>query len=180
MWGILALELLLEVLIRPKGYSLLMESDKAFAPSTARHISTFHILFEGLALATFVPELWCLLDTDDICTGEMWYSRLRASTDAVLGEDTGAVANGRFLMGLTALRFFGVVRHWKQMWINNTFQASDQERIARNQLPATTWISATDSIASAPTLQKKLQRRRERRKRKSDVSFACYCKDGFS
>jgi hypothetical protein len=171
VWVILVSELFLEVLIRPKGYSDLMESDRAFAPSTARHISTFHIVFEGIALVTFIPELWSLIDTDDSYTQGALYSRLRASMDAVLGEDARTVTFGRFLMGLTALRLFGVVRHWKQMWINNTFQASDQEGIDRNQLPAATRISSADSIGSVPTIQKSVQKVRERRKRKSDVRF---------
>lgn len=169
MWVILVSELFLEVLIRPNGYSDLMESDRAFAPSTARHISTFHVVFEGIALITFIPELWPLIDTDHIFTRGALYSRLRASMDAVLGEDAQTVTFGRFLMGLTALRFFGVVRHWKQMWINNTFRASDQEGIDRNQLPSATRISSTDSIGSVPTTQKSRQKVRERRKRKSDV-----------
>eukprot|EP00980_Cylindrotheca_fusiformis_P021686 scaffold8529_cov137-Cylindrotheca_fusiformis.AAC.16 len=168
VWGILVVELLLEILIRPKGYSHLMESDKAFAPSTARHISTFHIFFEGIALVTFIPEFWCLVDETESCYRGQWYSRLTASEDAILGEDSTTVVLGRFMMGLTALRFFGVVRHWKQMWINSTFHASDQDRQARNQHPPTLWTSATDSAASAPTLKKSIMKRRERMKRKTD------------
>ena len=35
---------------------------------------------------------------------------------------------GRFLVGLTFLRSFGLARHWKQMWLNHTYEGNDRER----------------------------------------------------
>ena len=120
-----------ETLIRPPGYFDLIESDKAYAPSTMRHINRFHLVFEAFALLTFVPEFRCALDGDNVCNRSQLLSRVRASTDAVLGDTHAAAARGHFILGLTALRFFGVVRHWKQMWINNTFRAVKVEGIVK-------------------------------------------------
>jgi hypothetical protein len=124
------LELLFEALIRPAGYMKLIESDKAFAPSTARYINRFHLIFETFGLLTFFPEFRCLLQ-EDVCNRNSLFSRVRASTDAVLGDTHADSARGRFLLGITALRFFGVVRHWKQMWITNTFRAVKVEGIVK-------------------------------------------------
>jgi hypothetical protein len=123
-----------------------MESDKAFAPSTARHINTFHIFFEGLALATFLPEFWCITDQDGVYSGNAMFSRVRSSLDAILGENEADILKGRFHLGLTALRFFGVVRHWKQMWINKTFHAIDTVTIEPNKYtPTQASLSRADS-----------------------------------
>ena len=125
------MELIFETLIRPSGYFELIESDKAYAPSTARHINRFHLVFEALGLLTFVPEFRCAIEGDNVCNRSTTFSRVRASTDAVLGDTHADAARGQFLLGLTALRFFGVVRHWKQMWINNTFRAVKVEGIVK-------------------------------------------------
>ena len=129
IWSILVLELLFEVLIRPKGYSALIESDKAFAPSTARHINSFHLVFETLALATFIPEFSCISDSG--CQRNSIFSRVQASMDSILGETKADAARGRFLLGLTALRLFSVVRHWKKMWIHHTSRPVKREGIEK-------------------------------------------------
>jgi hypothetical protein len=118
------------MLIRPSGYVKLIESDKAFAPSTARYINRFHLVFEFFGLLTFLPEFRCLVQ-EDVCYRDSRFSRVRASTDAVLGDTHAAAARGRFLLGITALRFFGVVRHWKQMWIQNTFRPVEAEGVVK-------------------------------------------------
>jgi hypothetical protein len=109
-----------EMLIRPKGYGDLIQSDKAFAPSTARHINRFHLVFEIIALLTFIPELTCTRNIEMCMSGSI-FSRVQASLYATLGSSSAEAAKGRFILGLTALRCFGLVRHWKQMWINKTF-----------------------------------------------------------
>jgi hypothetical protein len=128
VWSILALELIFEVLIRPKDYTDLVNSEKAFAPSAARHINRFHLFFETLALITFFPEFSCVADAH-FCQRSTSLSKVQASLDAVLGESHAMSAQGRFILGLTALRFFGVVRHWKQMWIMNTFKPKSKDGI---------------------------------------------------
>jgi hypothetical protein len=135
VWIILFLELVLELMIRPSNYYQLIKSDKAFAPSTARYISNFHLFFEFLALVTYIPEFQCAGDADSSCTRGALLSRVRASAHAILGPTHGDAAWGRFVLGLSSLRFFGVVRHWKQMWINNTFHPTKREGIEKWLFP---------------------------------------------
>lgn len=137
MWSILVLELIFEVLIRPKDYSELVNSEKAFAPSAARHINRFHLFFETLSLITFFPEFSCVTDAQS-CQRDSSFSRVQASIDAVLGDSHATSARGRFILGITALRFFGVVRHWKQMWIMNTFKPT-------GKVNHDSWLSRHDS-----------------------------------
>jgi hypothetical protein len=49
------------------------------------------------------------------------FSLMDAALSATLGTSSARAAFGRFRIGLAALRLFGLVRHWKQMWIKNTF-----------------------------------------------------------
>ncbi len=82
--------------------------------------------------------------------------------EAILGDTHGEAARGHFLMGVTALRFFGVVRHWKQMWINNTFRPVKRQGIEK-------WIfrneRAADSLRSAAPLNS------QRKRKNDDVSL---------
>ena len=133
IWTILALELIFEAMIRPSNYFNLIESDKAFAPSTARYINRFHLFFETLALLTYVPEFQCVVT--DVCTRNEYLSRVAASWKAVLGPTHGDSAFGRLMMGLTSLRFFGVIRHWKQMWISSTFKTGKRYGIEKLIFP---------------------------------------------
>lgn len=134
VWIILVLELVVELMIRPNIYYQLIKSDKAFAPSTARYISNFHLFFEFLALVTYIPEFQCAGGPES-CTRESLLSRVKASGNAILGPKHGDAAWGRFILGLSSLRFFGVIRHWKQMWINNTFQPTKREGIEKWLFP---------------------------------------------
>lgn len=134
VWSVLVLELIFEVIIRPPRYSELIQSDRAFAPSTARYINRFHLIFEGIALITYVPNFACL-SADDICWRESRFSRVMASMDAIVGETHAQSAKGRFFLGLTVLRLFGLIRHWKQMFINNTFQSVKREGIEKWLIP---------------------------------------------
>ena len=131
IWSILVLELIFEVIIRPPGYSDLIQSDRAFAPSTARYINRFHLIFEGIALITYIPNFACLA-TGDICSR---MSRVLASMDAVIGKTPAQSAKGRFFLGLTVLRLFGLIRHWKQMFINNTFHSVKRDGIEKWLIP---------------------------------------------
>jgi hypothetical protein len=130
VWCLLVLELIFEIIIRPKGYADLIESDRAFAPSTARHINQFHMFFEVIALVTFLPEFQCI-DPNKTCRQNSVFSSVGSSLDAIIGETHAISARGRFLMGLTVLRLFGLIRHWKQMFINNTFRPTKREGIEK-------------------------------------------------
>lgn len=134
IWSILVLELIFEVVIRPQRYSELIQSDRAFAPSTARYINRFHLIFEGIALITYVPNFVCLAP-DDVCWRESRFSRVLASMDAIIGKTHAQSAKGRFFLGLTVLRLFGLIRHWKQMFISNTFQSVKREGIEKWLIP---------------------------------------------
>jgi hypothetical protein len=120
VWSILAAELLLEWAIRPPDYSTLIHSEKAFAPSTARNINGFHLFFEALSLAVFIPNFICLFKR--ACSESVPFSGLWASIHSVTGPTLWDACLGRLTIGLRALRMFSMVRHWKKMRINNTFR----------------------------------------------------------
>ena len=122
VWFILVMELLLEFLIRPPDYSALMQSEKAFAPSTARHINVFHLVMESFALILFAPRFRCVANEDNCGTRGVIGPGLRASIDALSGDNEGLIALGRFFLGLHFLRTFGLIRHWKQVWLKSTFE----------------------------------------------------------
>jgi hypothetical protein len=154
VWIVLAVELIFEVIIRPNNYYKLIKSDKAFAPSTARYISSFHLFFEVLALFTYIPEFGCAADSESCTRGEL-LSRVSASASAILGPTHGDAAWGRFKMGLTSLRFFGVIRHWKQMWINNTFHPVKREGIEKWLFPREKEVQDTERIRPIFNRQKR-------------------------
>jgi class 3 adenylate cyclase len=134
VWIILVFELLLEFLIRPEDYRHMVESDKAFAPSTARHISLFHLIFESLALIIFCPSFRCVGDRDK-CNRSLFGAGIKASMDAITAEEHALASLGRFLLGLHFLRAFGLIRHWKQMWLKNTFEGdTSNSKIIRRLL----------------------------------------------
>jgi hypothetical protein len=120
VWIILGLELFFEFLIRPEDYHELITSDKAFAPSTARHINSFHLFFESLSLLLFIPQLPCVFKQQ--CGDDIYFSAIWASIHAVTDHDGGRAAWARARLGLTFLKAFGLFRHWKKMWINRTFE----------------------------------------------------------
>jgi hypothetical protein len=122
VWIILAIELIFEFIIRPPNYFDLMQSEKAFAPATARHINRYHLFCEVLALLLFIPQMSCVFD--NFCGESMPLSLVQASIDAITSQSTWKAAAGRVVIGLTFLRVFGLVRHWKQMWLSHTFVGS--------------------------------------------------------
>ena len=137
----MVLELILELIVRPKGYSELIQSDKAFSPSTARHISRFHIIFESIALVTYIPEFRCI--GSEFCEMDSVFSRVSSSIDYITGGSQGISARGRFLLGLTVLRLFGPIRHWKQMFINENLRPSQSEGL-RGEDPRDSFTSVND------------------------------------
>ena len=126
VWIILCLELLFEVLIRPPDYADLIVSEKAFSPPTARNINRFHLFFESLALGLFIPQFYCAF-RPSICGERVWLGAIKASIDAVTSSHLGEAMAGRIVLGLRFLRVFGLLRHWKQMWLMHTFDESKTE-----------------------------------------------------
>jgi hypothetical protein len=120
VWIILVLELVFEVLIRPTGYQALTQSAKAYAPSTARFLNKFHLAFEVLALVLFIPELWCIFDSNYNCSEAVAMNMVQSSLKSVLGPHRLECFAGMCMFAFARLRIFGVVRHWKLMWINSS------------------------------------------------------------
>lgn len=56
------------------------------------------------------------------CAEQPFLSRAKAPLYALTNHSGGTAILGRLDLSLTFLRAFGLVRHWKQMWINNAFQ----------------------------------------------------------
>lgn len=121
-----------EYLVRPPDYAELIDSDQAYAPSTARHINVYHLVSETIALLLFIPEFKCLYK--DQCGELVTFSGLWASVGSVDGSHSGHAALSRLCLGLNSLRLFGLVRHWKQMWINNTFTDESRSNLVRRFL----------------------------------------------
>jgi hypothetical protein len=120
IWVVLVLELVFEVFIRPDGYQNLIISDKAYAPSTVRYINFFHLMVESISLALFVPEFTCIFSGAS-CTARLPFSIFNSLLLSVVGSNKQEAFFGHAFIALTRLRVFGLVRHWKNMWITRTF-----------------------------------------------------------
>lgn len=138
VWAILVLELLFETFIRPDGYQFLVVSDKAFAPDVVRYINAFHLVVESLSLVMFIPEFYCLF-TNESCGTRYRFSFHQAAVLVATGSTRVQVFYGRAFLAAIRLRVFGLVRHWKTMWITNTALYSTginrQRRILQNLFP---------------------------------------------
>jgi len=134
VWIVLILELLFEGLIRPKDYDELRVSDRAFSPSTARNINTFHLCFESVALLLFLPNFPCLFN-QEMCGDDIFFSGVYGAIHAITSDRGSEQAFGRFILGLTFLRVFSLVRHWKQMWLSHVFETEGpNSKVVRNLL----------------------------------------------
>lgn len=131
IWTILTLELLLEVFIRPDGYYSTIRSDKAFTPTTVRFISGLHLFVESISLAFFTPEFFCLFDSTMTCGGRPRFSFLNATILAIAGTDRIRALAGRAFYACIRFRVFGLVRHWRNMWINTSFLKRTPQRLLR-------------------------------------------------
>jgi hypothetical protein len=107
--------------VRPDGYHSLCISEKAYAPSTVRYINSFHLFVECISLALFIPEFLCLWTKTYTCGDRPVFSYFNAAYMSILGPNRSNAFFGRAYLALVRLRVFGLVRHWKNMWINNTF-----------------------------------------------------------
>lgn len=130
VWIVLVLELMLEVFILPEGYRRLVVSEKAYAPATARHISMIHLVIETAMLALFIPEFLCVFASDrsQSCSERTPFSYCNATLMAVTGPTRLDCLYGKAFLALTRLRVFGLVRHWQNMWIANTFMKNKRKK----------------------------------------------------
>ena len=113
------LELLFEVFIRPDGYKSLILSEKAFTPETVRYINSLHLTVEAISLGVFVPEFLCILTPTHCCGDKFDFSFMNALFYAILGPARWQAALGRAHLALIRLRIFGLIRHFRKMWINH-------------------------------------------------------------
>jgi hypothetical protein len=120
VWCILLLELILEWLIRPTDYFSLTVSDKAFAPSTQRYLDSFHFCFEVIALLLFIPSFFGVSSREGCGSRDRW-TGLNSALIAVVGDTKQQAFVGRLYLGLTVLRIYGLIRHWRNMWLANAF-----------------------------------------------------------
>ena len=120
IWTILVIELIFEVFIRPDDFGALIVSDKAFTPTTVRYISFLHLAIEFISLIFFIPEFVCLF-TDEECDGRPRFSFLNSSLLGIISTDRILVLASKAFFACIRLRVFGLVRHWKNMWIKRTF-----------------------------------------------------------
>ncbi len=120
VWLVLVLELVTEVFIRPDGFRRLTISDKAYAPTTLRYINNFHLVVETFCLMVFIPEFLCIWNSDS-CSKRYAFSFHNAVLLGIVGPSRRDCFYGRGYMALIRLRIFGLVRHWRNMWITNTF-----------------------------------------------------------
>jgi hypothetical protein len=146
IWTVLVVELVFEVFIRPDRYRKLIRSDKAYTPTTVRYISGIHLIVEFISLAFFVPEFLCLFQPTLTCDGRPVWGFMNATMLAVTGFSTSQALAGRAIYACIRLRVFGLVRHWKNMWINRTFlkhgrQGQQQLTIEESNLNRTSGLT---------------------------------------
>jgi hypothetical protein len=103
----------------------LITTEKAYSPATARNINSFHVIFETLALLLYIPRFPCAFR--GACGTNSYFGLLHAALGATLGDNRES-AFGRFVLGLSFLRAFGLVRHWKQMWVKRTFDKDSGDK----------------------------------------------------
>jgi hypothetical protein len=125
VWTSLVFELILECIIRPHNYWELVRTERAFNPTTARYMNFFHIFFETASLMLFLPQLPCAFG--GLCGSDARLTILWAANTAMTSVSQREAALGRFFLGLTFLRAFGLFRHWKKMWMSFTYKKDKDE-----------------------------------------------------
>ena len=168
VWCILVVELILEVFIRPDGYHSLIMSEKAYAPLTVRSINAFHLSVEIISLGVFVPEFLCLLTPKYSCSGRPPFSFFNAAFLSVVGPTRLDAFYGRAYMGLTRLRVFGLVRHWKNMWINNSF-VNKNWKLKEARFGLFTGVFAPARVRPIDTMPRSEASKQERQVRKENA-----------
>mmetsp|Transcript_16208 Transcript_16208/g.32268 ORF Transcript_16208/g.32268 Transcript_16208/m.32268 type:complete len:1500 (+) Transcript_16208:212-4711(+) len=126
VWFLLVVDLFFEILIRPFDYSKLLQSKKAYYPSTQRHIDNFHFVLEFLALALYLPEILSSWSPEpNIFLSYMSISGLYKQTLDSKNNSTPWLAI--ILLALVRLRLVGVMRRWRQSTINASYLKTGEE-----------------------------------------------------
>lgn len=136
-WIALVAELIFELINRPQNYSLLLEGERAFVPSTVRYINRFHLVFELLALGFALPE-WLRKMVN--IGGAFDFATI--AVEASVGSSTAVFISGHLKLVLSRLRLFGLFRHRRNYWIrlqsndhdvdNDESDSNDNESTLRN------------------------------------------------
>jgi hypothetical protein len=138
VWAVLILELACEVFIRPDGYQALLFSDKAYAPTTVRYLHSVHLVIELFSLLLYISEFACIF-TGESCSQRLPLTFYNAALLGVIGPSFREVFLGHGYIALVRLRVFGMVRHWRNMWITRTFidmtWRTQPESIVSNIIP---------------------------------------------
>lgn len=121
VWIVLVLELFFQVFIRPDGFKELVLTDKAYSPTTIRYINWLHLYVELLALLVYVPEFLCVFSSSIDCQEANPFSFHQACLFGTIGPTRLETFYGHAYFALVRLRVFGLIRHWRSMWITNTF-----------------------------------------------------------
>jgi len=121
IWVVLVIELFLEIFIRPDDYHDLIESDKAYTPTTVRYITGVHLFVECISLLCFIPEFFCLFSRDVTCDGRLLFSFMDGCMKAITGPTVHHALYGLLLHAVVRLRVFGLLRHWRNYWVNQNF-----------------------------------------------------------
>ena len=124
VWIVLVLELVFETFARPEGWYDLVRSDKAYTPHTARFISGVHLFVESISLLLFVPVFHCVFTGQHTCSSRTSFSFFEARLIAVSGRVSQAFV-WRLLQGIQRWRVFGLVRLWRNAWINRAFKKDE-------------------------------------------------------
>lgn len=111
-WLVLLMEIISEIYIRPDNYRALLQSDKAYAPSTVRYINNFHIIFELVALFFVIPDFLPLFGYDIVHV-----TFPEGAINATGRRNEGDLIAGKLYFLLLHLRIFGLIRHLRNHWI---------------------------------------------------------------
>ena len=156
---VLVVELVCEVFIRPEGYHILINSEKAYAPSTARFINAFHLCGETISLVLFAPEFVCLFSKYE-CGDRLPFSYFNAAFTGILGPQRINAFKAFLYIAVIRLRVFGLVRHWRNMWVNNTFVTMKSTSLVRLFCPERN-----------PTSQRKRESMKELMQKEKDMAI---------
>jgi hypothetical protein len=136
------IEIISEIYIRPDNYRDLLQSDKAYAPSTVRYINNFHVTFELIALLFVIPDFLPLFGYDFV-----HLTFPEGAINATGRKHEGELIAGKLYFLLIHLRIFGLIRHLRNHWIR---WKDDSENLLSSSVGVSlvSWITLFDFIGS--------------------------------
>eukprot|EP00557_Chaetoceros_sp_GSL56_P001921 CAMPEP_0176493060 /NCGR_PEP_ID=MMETSP0200_2-20121128/9354_1 /TAXON_ID=947934 /ORGANISM="Chaetoceros sp., Strain GSL56" /LENGTH=1289 /DNA_ID=CAMNT_0017890711 /DNA_START=23 /DNA_END=3892 /DNA_ORIENTATION=- len=132
-WLVLLFELISAIYIRPSNYRALLQSDKAYAPSTVRYINNFHLTFELIALLFVIPDFVPLFGYDIIRV-----TFPEGAINATGRKHEGELIAGKLYFLLLHLRIFCLIRHLRNHWIQSKEDAENQVPSSARDTESTT------------------------------------------